>query len=54
MLRDEYRCVKCGRVDPQNRGGTLDAHHVVPVLELENPFDLELVETRCKWCHARG
>jgi hypothetical protein len=55
-VRDNWTCRSCGARDIDNRGRTLDAHHLVPVLELVarggDPFDPALVETRCKRCHG--
>lgn len=55
--RDDWTCVRCGRRDPGNRNGTLDAHHTRPVLELAArglATDPRYAETLCDKCHGKA
>ena len=43
--RDGWRCRKC------SKPGRLEAHHVTPLHEGGEPYDLANVETLCRRCH---
>ena len=43
--RDGWRCRRC------QRPGVLEVHHVQPLEEAGEPYDLENLETLCRRCH---
>lgn len=45
--RDKHRCTQCGRA------GVLEVHHIVPLKDKGEPFDLLNLATLCVPCHTQ-
>ena len=45
LIRDGYRCVKCGKA------GRLEVDHVKPLSKGGDPWDLGNLQTLCRGCH---
>ena len=45
LFRDGHRCTKCGK------SGRLEVHHIQPLVDGGEPFDLINLESLCVPCH---
>lgn len=45
LIRDDYRCVKCGKA------GRLEVDHIRPLRRGGAPWDLTNLQTLCRACH---
>lgn len=57
LLRDQYRCQRCGMADSTHHeefGRQIEVHHIEPVRTFDDPDDahyLDNLVTLCKGCH---
>ena len=47
LARDGHRCRSCGSA------GRLEVHHVRPLRDGGEPYDLSNLQTKCRSCHVR-
>lgn len=59
LIRDQYRCQRCGITDPEHRNEQsfgLDIHHIEPLRSFDSPEEanrLDNLLTLCRKCHSR-
>ena len=45
FTRDGYRCVRC------RKASRLEAHHIVPIGECDDPYDISNIVSLCRTHH---